>query len=247
MRKTGNIALWIVLCMQTIGLAFAESDSDIQIRRLAEGVWLHTSHYVYPGGTRFPSNGLIVKDGEGLILVDTAWGELKTVALMNAIELEIGLPVTKAVVTHYHSDRAAGVDVLEARGVKVFSHPLTQRFTIEHGLPVPDNTLDSLVKPGAVTTLGKLQVFFPGPAHSMDNLMVWLPNEHILFGGCAVRAGASTSAGNTSHGDIESWVQVMSFVSERYSDAKIVVPGHGEPGGVDLIDHTSRLVIKAGK
>ena len=245
MKKAGSILISIVFFMQSFGLAFAEPDAEIQLQELTEGVWMHVSSYVYPHGKKLSSNGLVVKDGAELTLVDTAWGELKTVALIKAIKLEIDLPITRAIVTHAHSDRAAGVDVLESHGVTVFSHPLTQRITIEHGLPVPNNTLDALAKRGTSIKLGKLTVFYPGPAHAMDNLMVWLPEEKILFGGCAVRAGISTSAGNTTHGDKASWIKVMHSVGKQYHNAKLVVPGHGEPGGVDLIEHTSDLVKSA--
>ena len=245
MNKTARICILMVLCMQTFGSAFAEPEPEIQLKELADGVWMHVSSYVYPDGKTLSSNGLIVKDGVELTLVDTAWGELKTVALIKAIKLEIDLPITRAVVTHAHSDRAAGVDVLESHGVKVFSHPLTQRITIEHGLPVPSHALDALAERGASIKLGKLTVFYPGPAHAMDNLMVWLPEEKILFGGCAVRSGASTSAGNTSHGDKASWIKVMNRVGKQYHSATLVIPGHGEPGGIDLIEHTSDLVKAA--
>lgn len=72
--------------------------------------------------------------------------------------------------------------------------------------------------------------------------MVWLPAHKILFGGCALRSAAATGAGNTSHGDVESWIKVMALISERYRNATIVVPGHEEPGGVELIKHTLELV-----
>lgn len=222
-------------------------NSDIEIREVAKGVWMHTSLYTYPDGTQFPSNGLIVKEGGALTLIDTAWGELKTTRLLEVISAEIQLPVSKAIVTHFHSDRAAGVDVLESLGVEVYAHPLTQRLTIEYGLPVPDRVFEDLSNSGDSIGMGRLEVIYPGPAHAMDNLMVWLPDERILFGGCAIRASESKSAGNTAHGDIESWLQAMSYIAEHYKSARVVVPGHGEPGGQELIQHTFRLVREASQ
>ena len=244
---------WVVkLLMIVIGLPGSVSGAghshpnpDVEIRHLAEGVWLHISHHTFPNGDRFPSNGLIVREGRELTLIDTAWGELETLRLLEAIASEIGQPVTKAIVTHSHSDRAAGVDVLESHGVEVYAHPLTQRFTIENGLPVPDRTIEGLSDPGDTRTIGSIEVIYPGPAHAPDNVMVWLPAQRILFGGCAVRARASKSAGNTSHADIESWLEALSVIAKRYTSAEIVVPGHGEPGGHELIRHTSRLVREA--
>ncbi|MGH7885156.1 MAG: MBL fold metallo-hydrolase [Thermodesulfobacteriota bacterium] len=190
MRKSVVI---IILGLLAVSSAFAES-GQIQLWELVPGVWLHTSYYIYPNGTEFPSNGLVVRDGDGLVLVDTVWGELKTVKLLKKIKSEINLPILKALITHSHGDRLVGADVLKSRGIPVYSHPLTQKFAMEYGLPVPDHPLASLVERGATTTLGKLQVFYPGPAHAMDNVMVWLPDDRILFGDCAVRAMAATSA-----------------------------------------------------
>jgi len=240
MKFSTILVFSILLCLQT--LSFAQAAKSIQIRNLAEGVWLHTSTYTYPNAAKFPSNGLIVQDGEELILIDTAWGELQTVELLKAIESQINLPVTTAIVTHAHGDRAAGVDVLESVGIEVTSHPLTQRITKEHGLPVPNNVFNNLTTPRSTAKAGKLEVIFPGPAHAMDNLLVWLPDEKILFGGCAIRAISATSAGNTAHGDIESWIEVMAFLRDQYKSATTVIPGHGEVGGIELIDHTARLV-----
>jgi len=233
------------------GYGFAETLIDaknpIKITQLDDGVWMHTSYYTYPNHVKFPSNGLIVKEGHQLTLIDTAWGELQTVQLLKAIKLKINLPVSKAIVTHAHSDRAAGVDVLEGSGVKVYSHPLTKRFTIENGSAVPNNTLDAILEAGSSMEFGSLKVFFPGAAHAMDNLMVWLPEKKVLFGGCAVRAMNSTSAGNTVHGDIQSWSQVIKRVKEEYKNAMVVVPGHGDFGGVELLAHTEKMVMAAAK
>jgi len=235
----------VMAFMLVSGYGFTET--PIQIIKLDEGVWMHTSYYTYPNHVKFPSNGLIVKEGNTLTLIDTAWGELQTVQLLETIKLEINLPVSKAIVTHAHSDRAAGVDVLESSGVEVYSHPLTKRFTIENGSPVPNHTLDAILEAGSSMKFGSLEVFFPGAAHAMDNVMVWLPEKHILFGGCAIRAMSSTSAGNTVHGDIQSWAQVIKHVQEEYRNAVLVVPGHGDFGGTELLTHTEKMVMAAAR
>jgi hypothetical protein len=40
---------------------------------------------------------------------------------------------------------------------------------------------------------------------------------------------------------VESWPKTLQKVKEAYPGARIVVPGHGRPGGLDLIDHTIEL------
>ena len=57
-----------------------EITPDLQIYDLAPGVWRHVSWHVLDSGVRYPSNGLLVLDGDGLLLIDTAWGEAPTPA-----------------------------------------------------------------------------------------------------------------------------------------------------------------------
>ena len=90
------------------------SDPVIDVRRLDEGLWIHTTFRTLDDGTRFPSHGLIVQEGEALTLIDTAWGEEETELLLDAIAVQVGLPITRAVVTHFHADRAGGTSVLQA-------------------------------------------------------------------------------------------------------------------------------------
>lgn len=216
--------------------------ADVEIREVRPGVWVHTSYYTYPGGTRYPANGLIVRDGNGLLLVDTAWGERLTLTLLNQIEAKIKLPVRRAVVSHAHGDRIAGADVLEARGIEVHALPLTQQRAVGEGMPVPDHGLAGLDMPGASVQFGPVEIFYPGPAHAPDNLMLWVPSQRVLFGGCAVRGAAADSLGGIADADMGAWPEAIRKARARYAKAEVVVPGHGEAGGPELLDHTLALL-----
>lgn len=216
---------------------------EVEIREIRPGVWVHTSWYTYPGGVRFPSNGLIVRTADDLLLVDTAWGEQRTRELLDRITSEIGLPLRSAIVTHSHYDRVAGVDVLKSRGIEVYAHPMTTKRTIGQGMPVPDNSVSAIdAAPGTIVQLGSVEVFYPGPGHAPDNLMVWVPSEAVLFAGCAVRSAASGSLGSISDADLGEWPSAIRRAQARYEEAAVVVPGHGEPGGAELLAHTLALL-----
>lgn len=214
--------------------------ADVQVSELRPGVWIHTSWYTYPSGTRFPSNGLIVQEGDHLLLIDTAWGELLTEQLLNWIDATLRLPVTRAIVTHSHHDRIGGAAALERRGIPILAHPLTRRFAAEQGLPIPD-TIAGLAVAGSAARIGAMEVYYPGPAHAHDNLMVWLPETGILFGGCAVRSSSAASLGNVAHADVAGWPSAMERAERRYGTAELVVPGHGDVGGAELLRHTLSL------
>jgi metallo-beta-lactamase class B VIM len=215
-----------------------EVTPDLQVTPLADGVWLHTSWQVLPGGTRYPSNGLLVREGDSLALVDTAWGAQPTRDLLAWVERELKLPITRALVTHAHDDRMGGAPVLAERGIPCFSHPLTGALAAKQGWPRP-TPLATLSEAGATTNVGTVEVFYPGPAHTVDNLVVWIPRVKVLFGGCAVKELRSGTLGNVADADVAAWPQAIRRVQQRYAGAGIlVVPSHGEPGSPELLGHT---------
>lgn len=214
---------------------------EVRLRKIRDGVWVHVATQAF-GGAVHSSNGLVVRDGNGLLLVDPAWGGRNTASLLKAIETRIGLPVRRAISTHFHDDRVGGVDTLAAAGIATFGTPLTRRLAAAEDNEVPARILDGLVNPGDAIRVGPAEVFYPGPGHAPDHLVVYLPAARILFGGCAVHEAARTTAGNVSDADIDAWPASIRRVQLRYPDAEIVVPGHGVPGGRELLEHTIAVV-----
>lgn len=223
--------------------AHAPLKSTVELRRLRPGVWIHTSHYVFPDGSVIPANGLVVKEGSSLVLIDTAWGEMLTAELLDEIQKQINLPVRRAIVTHSHADRIAGADLLRERGIPVFAHPLTCRRAAAVAIAMPSDSLGGLRKPGDAEFVGSVEVFYPGPAHSPDNIVVWIPSARVLFGGCAVKA-MDWNLGNLADADTRAWPDAMHRIMERYRQAEVVVPGHGDEGGRELLTHTLELLTK---
>lgn len=254
-------AEWVLCVLLLVGCASTPSGSDIslghpgvgdvapgevRLRQIHPDVWVHVSTWRFEDGTVFPMNGLIVRDGDGLILVDSAWGEEATAALMAAIEAQIGLPVRRGLVTHFHHDRLSGVDVLESRGVTMYGTPRTRQLAAAEGNAVPATRLGGLGDVNSAVSFGPVEVFYPGAGHSPDNLVVYLPEAGILFGGCAIHEQSRETAGNVEDADLPAWPESVLRVQARYPQAEIVVPGHGAPGGPDLLDHTVAIVEAHG-
>jgi len=147
-------------------IADLKQDYPVSLAQIAEGVWVHTTNYTLPGQAPISSNGLVVEDTDGLTLIDTAWGELATLSLLETIKEKTGKSVTKLVVTHHHMDRIAGVDVAEREGIQVFTHPDTPRLAAAQGYPVPNTSVSALKNPKSRTKVGALEVAFPGHGHA---------------------------------------------------------------------------------
>lgn len=242
MSQRAHTILLLVLSIN-VGPSIAQDEwrisESLTIKEIADGVWMHTAWQEFDGGVRFPSNGLVVRNDDTLVLVDTAWEVDRTEELLIWIDAHIGLPVTRAIVTHFHADRMGGTPALLARGIPFVGHPLTHSLGQDEPVPLPSSIGDLEV--GGAVTISNVEVFYPGPAHTQDNLLVWVPEAGVLFGGCVVRSLRFAGIGNTTDADLAGWPEAIRRVQNRYPTAKIVVPGHGPPGDAALLSHTIGL------
>ena len=189
---------------------------------------------------RYPANGLLVcEQGQGL-LIDTAWTDAQTARLLDLAAAR-GCPVGALVVTHGHDDRMGGIGEARRRGLRTYAGAETAarapRGAFDEALPKPAEEIHA----GPITA----EVFFPGPAHTRDNVVVWLPSSKVLFGGCMVRAASGKTLGNVAEADVAAWPDAVRAVMDRYGQAAAVVPGHGDPGGPELLAHTLALALAA--
>jgi metallo-beta-lactamase class B len=215
---------------------------DLQIRRIDPDVWVHTSWHVLADQRRLSSNGLIVRDGAQLMLIDTGWGVAPTQELVDWIARDLQLPIAGLIPTHHHDDRIGGWPVLATLGVPLLATPQTLSLSADADITQTLDPVLTTLSENQTLAIGAVEVFAPGPAHSPDNLMVWLPAQAILFGGCAIKAADATRLGNIDEADFRGWPLAIQRAQQRYPQARVVVPGHGEPGDRSLLSHTLDLL-----
>ena len=216
---------------------------DVLVRPLGDGAWLHVTlgDVRGPGGTvTYSSNGVLLETADGgMVLFDTAWTDEQTERLLRWAE-ERGRPVRHAVVTHAHRDRTGGLGALRRRDVPVKGHARTVALASAQGI----GGIDSV--PGLSTTPYRdpagYELRFPGAGHTPDNIVVWLPRQRILHGGCLVKSDTATTVGNVADADVAAWPATVARVRAAYPDARLVVPGHGAVGGVAALVATERLI-----
>ncbi len=175
-------------------------------------------------------------------MFDTPVDDSLTKTLVSWIQDTMGIKIVAFVPNHWHSDCMGGLAYLESIGIESHANRKTIAIAEVNHLPVPAHAFaDSLT-----LSLGDKEIFcyYPGPAHTLDNIVIWIPSERILFAGCMVKEMRATSLGNTADGDLAAYPHTIRKVLKKFGNADFVIPGHGQYGGVELLEHTMALASR---
>lgn len=213
---------------------------DISLKRLSDRTYMYTAIAEINGFGTVPCNGLVILDGAEALLVDTPMDDAQTETLVNWVSDSLHAEVTKFIPTHWHGDCIGGLGYLQSNGVESYANSMTIDITRDKGLPVPDHGFSDTLNLKLGDT--DIEAYYPGGGHSYDNIVVWIPEDKILFGGCLVKDMTAKGLGNTADADMKDWPRTVDKVSEKYRGAVIIVPGHGPEGGTELLEHTLELL-----
>lgn len=255
----------VMLCLIWSSLTVSASPEKMAeylfFEQLNENVYLIDHHFPWP------ANSLAVKINETVILIDTPYTSAATKIVVERIRDTWRPANIIAVNTGFHVDNLGGNGYLIEQGIPVYGSKLTYELLEQIGeasrklmlswLRGPANKVfydghqEPYIKPthlfeiklNEVFTLldGKVQIYYPGESHSPDNLVVYLPELKLLFGGCMVKSSESKNLGNTANANLADWPKSVQKLLDKYKDAAIVVPGHGKWGDIKLLRHTLEL------
>jgi metallo-beta-lactamase class B len=243
MRGLWPAALGLLLSGSSIGLQHpVETDlgQKVHARPLTEHTWLVSSVSDYETFGEVQSNAVLVAGTRDSVLIDTPATNAQTALVLDWAEKRLHRPVRHLVVTHWHNDRMGGIDTALERHVATYALGKTIDLARQHGLSLPEHELlggDRLTLSGV-----PLEIYYPGHGHTADNILVWIGRDRVLDGGCFVKAMSATTLGNLAEIDVPSWSKGVAAVLRRYPGAQVVVPGHGETGGLELLRHTAELL-----
>ena len=189
----------------------------------------------------FISNAGFVVTSAGVVVIDALGSPALGERLLAEIRKLTPLPVTHVILTHYHADHIYGLQAFKAQGARIIAQRAgqeslnseTARLRLEaskHDLAPWINETSQLVAadqwidgPTELTVGGTTLLLQPaGPSHTPEDLVVYLPQEKVLFAGDLVFRNRIPFVGQADSGHwIESLQTLLSF------DARVIVPGHG--------------------
>lgn len=237
-----KLFLFFVAMTLTTGALAKDPLPALKIVELEQDVYLHVSYQHVTGFGLVSSNGLIVVDGSNAFIIDTPWSTQDTQILAEWI-IKQGYQLTASISTHSHADRTAGIAWLNKHSIPTYASAKTNALLAARAEATATHVLEQ--QANSVIPATVIETFFPGGGHTADNIAVWLPRTHTLFGGCLIRADESNSLGFTGEAVLDEWANSAKNLLDRFPSARRVVPGHGEPGDRNLLKHTIKLANSA--
>ncbi|TSA07541.1 MAG: MBL fold metallo-hydrolase [Comamonadaceae bacterium] len=189
----------------------------------------------------FISNAGFVVTTEGVVVIDALGSQALAQRLLDQIRSITSQPVTHVIVTHYHPDHFYGLQVFKAAGARIMAHEAARNYLhSENALLrlassrqdiapwVNSQTrlvdADEWLKGEQTLTVGKdvFQIKPMGPAHTAEDLVVYLPERKLLFAGDLMFRNRAPFVGQADSG---LWIKALDALAAF--DTLAIVPGHG--------------------
>jgi metallo-beta-lactamase class B len=211
---------------------------DLLIIQISENAFLHTSYKQTNDFGNVPCNGMIVRNSNEVVVFDTPTNNKSAEELIKFIKEKLHCKINGIVPTHFHDDCLGGLASFHSNKIPSFANTTTIELAKANKMVVPQNGFKDSLKISVGKTYTIVKYF--GQGHTKDNVVGYFPNENILFGGCLIKEIEATK-GYLGDANVFEWSNTVEKVKQQYLNVKIVIPGHGEIGGRDLLDYTIQL------
>ena len=184
-------------------------------------------------------NSILIIGDTGAILVDTGFtDEIGAMLAKHAAKLT-KKPITHIINTHHHGDHSLGNAAFP--NAKVLSSEQCRKLALEHGADwisiiesaagrkfpntkvvtasttYPQNSKTELTIEGV-----KMTFWIPEAAHTIGDLMIWLPDDQVLLSGDIM---VNKVTPNFRDANLKEWINALRDVQTL--PVKTIVPGHG--------------------
>lgn len=227
--------------------AAAANDNAASVKVKPVKVGAH-AYYVegLPGAASAANQGYMSNAGfvitpAGVVVFDSLGTPPLAEALIAQIRKLTPAPIKRVIVSHYHADHVYGLQAFKALGAEIWAHESGKEYFASDELerrlaqrrdelfPWVDETTKVLPPDRWLSSdedfeLGGVQfaVRFVGPAHSPEDLALFVQPDNVLYAGDLVFKGRVPFVGAA---DSKSWLASLDKLLAF--KAKVMVPGHG--------------------
>lgn len=244
-----QIYLRLGLCCALLGLSLHASSAALVLRpvQVAPKVYAvigDLSMQSYENEGLNNNLGFIVTS-QGVVVLNSGPSVRVARALHEAIKKVTAQPVKWLINGNSQSHYWLGNAYFKQLNVPILAHPAAEKTMQEMGAAQLQSTKSLLIEKADQTTLAYptqsisrahtlklgdtvIEIHYFGPAHTQGDLVLWLPQQKILFSGDLVFT--ERMLGILPIGDTAGWVQA--FERAMALQPKIIIPGHGHPSDI---------------
>ncbi len=180
------------------------------------------------------NSGILVSDSLVLV-IDTKMDDA-ALQLSKTVKDLAGKKPIIVVNTHVHSDHTGGNKYFAGQTIIAGGNYDKAFWTKDAGADAPPTIWlkDSMVLNVGDETVTILNL--PYAAHTQSDIVVYLHNRKMLFGGDVILNKQSPALFARYKADANGYLNAFDLVEKRFDISK-VVPGHGPVGGIEVIDN----------
>ena len=217
------------------------SQDKTRLQEVAPGIWANILSIIGPDGGG-PNAGFIL-EGNTTIIVDSLITLRAAREMLAGIKKAGGKEPSFLINTHSHSDHIIGNQIFAPPAI-VIAQENTREAIMSEGAAGIKRIAD--MRPNLAEDLKEVKVvvpeiayseamtlnfggrsvklIHPGPAHTLGDTLVYIPEEQVLFAGDLLFNHIIPPI----MGDSANWVRVLTWLEGL--DIKAVIPGHGYVG-----------------
>lgn len=184
-------------------------------------------------------NSILIIGDTGAIVVDTGFTDEIGGMLAKQVAKLTTKPVTHVINTHHHGDHSLGNTAFP--NARILSSEQCRKLVLETGADwiaiveaatgrkfpntkaIPANDTYPQNSRTELTLAGVKMVFWiPEAAHTVGDLMIWLPDDQVLLSGDVL---VNKVTPNFRDGNLKEWINALQEVQSL--PVKTIVPGHG--------------------
>ena len=211
--------------------------------------------YVYAGKPG-ESNCTIILTQEGVVLIDSGNNPTDSQAVMKAVKQLTSQPIRFLINTEPHPDHTTGHFVFSPPAIIIAAAGAGESMRQAYN---PERMKKMMAEPGEVGAAAKdyrlitphieyrdqmtlnlgertFQLFYLKNVHSEADTAIWLPKERVLF----TAASVGVKRFNNLRPSVSIPDTLAAIKMMKALNPEIVIPGHGDPGTVKILDDMER-------
>ncbi|WP_461831856.1 MBL fold metallo-hydrolase [Aquifex sp.] len=194
----------------------------------------------------FISNAYFYVADDGVLVIDSLSTYKLGRELVETIKSITDKPIRFLVITHYHTDHFYGIKAFKETGAETIAHeyafeylsnPSSYNFFLARKKLLKEHMEGTELLPPSITLTKSLNIYLKVgkdyrkfevmhlcKGHTNGDIVVYIPDEKILFSGDIVFDGRLPFLGSGNSG---TWIKCLDEILEM--EPKVLLPGHGNP------------------